>query len=79
MVPLAYDVDGESADAADRTGEYGPLFGTLPEGDFGPYRDKWHPALPHLKRMNVAFVGGHVLSSRDPEHETNWMWRYWPK
>jgi len=82
MVPLAFDVDGEAAVAAlpgnDRGG---PIYGTpeLEGESFTLYKSRWYPAMRHLKRMNAAFVGGHVLSSSDPENEAGWRWSYIPR
>jgi prepilin-type N-terminal cleavage/methylation domain-containing protein/prepilin-type processing-associated H-X9-DG protein len=84
MAPIAFDVDGEAA--ATQNTNAGPLFGTVDlneiHGRTDPaekvYKGKWHGALRHNKRMNVAFVGGHVLSSSDPENESGWKWAYYP-
>ena len=82
MAPLAFDADGRAAvDALPNENTDGPVYGT-PSVEGEPstfYKNRWHPAMRHLKRMNVAFVGGHVLSSSDPERETGWRWKYVPK
>jgi len=85
MVPLAFDVNGEEAAAVAKSiddDEYGPLYGTpLFEGKgetYPFYRDRWYPKMRHNNRLNVAFVGGHVLSSGDPAHGSGWKWRYLP-
>jgi prepilin-type processing-associated H-X9-DG protein len=73
-VPLLLDVDGERAAARGLE----PFYTAPPvEGDNDPYSDGryWMPSKRHRGRTNVAFVGGHVLSSTRPERET-WDWRY---
>ncbi len=75
-VPLLFDVDG--AAAVKRSVK--PFFSAPPiEGwDDFYWRDKrfWFPAMRHGGKMNVVFVGGHVLSSADPLHEEGWDWTY---
>ncbi len=75
-VPLLMDVDG--VQAADH-GE-SPYFIAPPAGEDDPYSSGayWFPSFRHQGRINVAFVGGHVLSSRDPVHEPGWDWSYRP-
>jgi prepilin-type N-terminal cleavage/methylation domain-containing protein/prepilin-type processing-associated H-X9-DG protein len=73
-VPLLIDVDG--LEAVERDLE--PFFIAPPvEGDENPYSDGryWMPSRRHGGRVNVAFVGGHVLSSEQPEREP-WDWTY---
>ena len=73
-VPLVMDVDGR--EAAKRG--VSPFYTAPPvAGDYGPYstRRYWMPSDRHHGRMNVAFVGGHVLSSTSPENE-RWDWGY---
>ncbi len=73
-VPLAMDVDGE---AAQRAG-LAPFYIAPPDGSpDDPYADDryWMPSRRHAGMTNVAFVGGHVLSSRRPEKEV-WNWDY---
>lgn len=73
-VPLALDVDG--AEAARRGQEpfyvAPPLEGVDDHYATGRY---WTSAERHQKRVNVAFVGGHVLRSEHPERE-HWDWSY---
>jgi prepilin-type N-terminal cleavage/methylation domain-containing protein/prepilin-type processing-associated H-X9-DG protein len=73
-VPLVMDVNGE--EASDRGFEPFYIAPALSYVD-DPYADDhfWTPSSRHGKRTNVAFVGGHVLSSRRPERET-WNWDY---
>ncbi len=73
-VPLLMDVDGE--EATRRNIE--PFYTAPPRlGEDGPYADGryWMPSRRHSGRTNVAFVGGHVLSSEHPEKET-WNWGF---
>ena len=70
--PLAMDVDGR--EAARRN--ISPFYTAPPLPDeVGPYSSGhyWVPAKRHKGRMNVVFVGGHVLSSPNPQQET-WDW-----
>jgi prepilin-type processing-associated H-X9-DG protein len=70
--PLLIDVDGE--EAVRRNLE--PFYTAPPRrGEDGPYADGhyWMPSARHSGRTNVAFVGGHVLSSKRPEKEP-WNW-----
>jgi prepilin-type processing-associated H-X9-DG protein len=72
--PLLMDVDGTEAVARG----LGSFYTAPPlRDDPSPYGDGryWMPARRHGGRINVAFVGGHVLSSEDPERET-WDWEY---
>jgi len=73
-VPLLLDVDGAQANAAGISPFYTPP--PLP-GRNDPYSTGlyWMPATRHRGMTNVAFVGGHVLSSRRPESES-WDWAY---
>ena len=73
-VPLILDVDGPAAVAQG----FEPFYTAPPlENDTGPYGDGryWIPSRRHGGRTNVAFVGGHVLSSVHPEQEA-WDWQY---
>lgn len=72
--PLLIEVDGEVADAKSQN----PFFIAPPlPGDDTPYGDGryWSPSARHGGRVNVAFVGGHVLTSERPEDQ-NWDWTY---
>ncbi len=73
-VPLLMDVNG--AEAGRRGLE--PFYCAPPRaGEFGPYAGGryWIPAARHRGRVNVAFIGGHVLSSDHPESEA-WDWGF---
>ncbi len=73
-VPLVMDVDGKKA--AEKGMEPFYIAPGL-EGTNNPYSTNrfWMPSGRHNKRTNVAFVGGHVLSSKNPEKEV-WNWGY---
>lgn len=73
-VPLAFDADGD--EAARRSIE--PFYSAPAVGDAddayatGNY---WFPSARHRGKTNVAFVGGHVLTSEAPATE-RWDWAY---
>jgi prepilin-type N-terminal cleavage/methylation domain-containing protein/prepilin-type processing-associated H-X9-DG protein len=75
-VPLAFDVDGREAVRRNVL----PYYSAPPAGDAGKYADGllWFPATAHEGKVNVCFVGGHVLSSSSPETEPAWNWKYQP-
>ncbi len=76
-VPVVFDVDGEAAMAAVGESLYAaPL--VKPGDDYwmGAY---WQPAFRHGGSINVAFVGGHVASSKKPLEERSWAWGYIPE
>lgn len=77
MVPLAWDVDGHEATRRGVT----PVFSAPPIGDGGLYDDglSWMPAMRHGSGMNVAFMDGHVDSSRQPLQEAGWRWDYYAR
>jgi prepilin-type processing-associated H-X9-DG protein len=72
--PLLMDVDASDAHAHGLKPFY--IAPSLRD-DTGPYGNGryWMPSGRHGGRVNVAFVGGHVLSSEEPEQET-WDWEY---
>lgn len=73
-VPLAFDVSGSRA--ATRGVE--PFYSAPPAQETADaYADGrfWIPGRRHGGKVNVGFVGGHVLSSRLPEEEF-WDWSY---
>ena len=74
--PLFFDVDAEAAmkGVSDPTAKFMPFFGTP---DFFQ-EDYWFPAMRHRGKMIVSFVGGHVLSTRNPRSEGQWSWDYFP-
>jgi prepilin-type processing-associated H-X9-DG protein len=73
-VPLLLDVDGESAFRAGVEVLY--TAPPLPD-DASPYGagHYWYPGRRHNQAVNAVFVGGHVLSSREPAREP-WDWTY---
>ncbi len=73
-VPLVIDVDGRKAVGSNVE----PFYIAPPQpGANNPYSSGlfWHPSYRHAARTNVSFVGGHVLSSRQPAKES-WDWYY---
>lgn len=78
MVPLAFDVDGVAALAID-AGSL-PYYSAPRTNSWDNYASGsyWFPSLRHGGRCNAAFVGGHVLSSLQPEREPGWVWKYQP-
>jgi prepilin-type N-terminal cleavage/methylation domain-containing protein/prepilin-type processing-associated H-X9-DG protein len=77
QVPLAWDVDGAAAVRA----EMSPVFGAPSLGSSGPLGGDrfWFPGKRHARKLNAAFVDGHVDSSSDPVDGTTWNWAYQPK
>jgi prepilin-type N-terminal cleavage/methylation domain-containing protein/prepilin-type processing-associated H-X9-DG protein len=77
-VPLMWDVDGASA-AATGHGDV-PFFSGPPLDSPTLFAGNryWHPALRHNGAMKVAFVDGHVGSSRRPLEEAGWRWGWVP-
>jgi prepilin-type N-terminal cleavage/methylation domain-containing protein/prepilin-type processing-associated H-X9-DG protein len=73
--PLLMEVDAPAAVARGIAPFY--LAPPLDEDATTPYDtgNYWLPARRHAGRMNVVFVGGHVLSTRRPQRET-WDWSY---
>lgn len=71
-VPLAMDVNAAAAVARGLD----PFYIAPPRltGD-DPYSGFWNPGSRHARKTNVAFVGGHVLTSDRPEREP-WDWDY---
>ncbi|MEC9373242.1 MAG: prepilin-type N-terminal cleavage/methylation domain-containing protein [Planctomycetota bacterium] len=72
--PLAWDVDGELAYEKRQR----PVISAPTLGSQAVYAGEryWFPALRHNRMMNVAFLGGHVLSSSAPLDEPGWEWSY---
>jgi prepilin-type processing-associated H-X9-DG protein len=73
-VPLIMDVDGAEADRQGREPFY--LAPSLPDTQ-DPFSDDryWTPSPRHGRKTNVGFVGGHVLTSPEPQQE-RWDWAY---
>lgn len=78
-VPLLFDVDGEAALALDKAPYYSapPILDDDVE-DVYEAGNWWFPSYRHRGRLNVGFVGGHVLSSSHPLTEPWWLWAYEP-
>lgn len=78
-VPLLLDIDGNAADANGKLPYYAaPPILDDKEIDIYESGNFWFPTRRHRGRMNVGFVGGHVLSSSDPTSEPWWRWNYQP-
>lgn len=75
-VPLAFGVDGAQAT---RNGVL-PYYAAPPAGDPGLYGSGrfWFPALRHDGKLNVAYIGGHVMRTPDPHGAPKWNWKYQP-
>jgi prepilin-type processing-associated H-X9-DG protein len=75
-VPLLWDVDGASA----RRKGMQPVFSAPALNSTLAYANdrQWFPATRHGSGTQVAFVGGHVASSKKPLAEDGWMWGYQP-
>lgn len=75
-VPLLLDVDGAAAVNADQE----PFYIAPPTEVEDAYQGGgyWFPSFRHGNKLNVAFVGGHVASSRTPLQEPTWRWAYRP-
>lgn len=74
-VPLAWDVNGAEAHAHGVE----PVF-SMPSLDsvLFPNDKYWFPSKRHNGGLNVAFIGGHVLSTTTPLQENGWRWDYTP-
>jgi prepilin-type N-terminal cleavage/methylation domain-containing protein/prepilin-type processing-associated H-X9-DG protein len=74
-VPLAFDIDGMEAN---RQG-VDPYYSAPPSRQYSsndPYSENhWVPSGRHRGGTNVAFVGGHIQSSKNPGQEP-WDWDY---
>ncbi len=73
-VPLVMDVDGDAVAAKGADPFYIAPSIQSPGDPFDADRF-WMPSKRHSGQTNVAFVGGHVLSSTKPETEV-WNWSY---
>lgn len=79
-VPLVFDVDGKAAaDAGELPYYSAPPILTDKFEDMYESGSQWFPGLRHNHRVNVGFVGGHVLSSAEPATEPFWRWGYVPE
>jgi prepilin-type N-terminal cleavage/methylation domain-containing protein/prepilin-type processing-associated H-X9-DG protein len=77
-IPLAWDVDGETA--AQR--RVSPVF-SAPSLDVtkGPFANSalWFPAMRHNGSLNVLFTDQSVEASTDPLGESQWKWGFLPR
>lgn len=79
-VPLVFDVNGAAATMAGEMPYYAaPPILTDKIVDMYESGNFWFPGKRHGDRMNVGFVGGHVLSSAEPTTEPFWRWTYVPE
>ncbi len=73
-VPLVMDVDGVAV--AEKGADPFYIAPSIQSSDDPFAADRfWLPSQRHSGQTNVAFVGGHVLSSTKPEAEV-WNWSY---
>ena len=74
QVPIVFDVDGRQAVERGKL----PYFSAPPVSLEDEYHggDYWFPPQRHGGQVNVAFTGGHVLSSKEPASEPDWDWDY---
>jgi prepilin-type N-terminal cleavage/methylation domain-containing protein/prepilin-type processing-associated H-X9-DG protein len=78
-VPLLFDADGEAAWARSLSGDGILLSAPQTDERDDYYSGKyWHPAKRHRKKMNIGFVGGHVVSTAHPLKDPSWDWKYHP-
>lgn len=76
-VPLLWDSDGE---AAFPRVELETVFSAPSLDSRGLLAGDryWSPGRRHGGRMNVGFIGGHVLSTESPLAQASWKWGYQP-
>ncbi|MCK4658536.1 MAG: prepilin-type N-terminal cleavage/methylation domain-containing protein [Phycisphaerae bacterium] len=74
--PLLFDVDAEAAmeKTTSPSNCHIPFFCT-PNVFLENY---WFPAMRHRGRMIISFIGGHVVSTKDPMAEKQWDWECHP-
>lgn len=78
-VPLVFDVDGQQAFERGVLAFYAaPPVLNDKWVDIYESGNNWFPSFRHRGRMNVGFVGGHVLSTLNPTQEPWWQWNYQP-
>jgi len=80
QVPLMFDGDGVRSVQL-RGGVIDTLFAAPPlTKERSPYSTGsfWHPGKRHRGRMNIGFVGGFVVTTRDPFADGSWDWAYHP-
>lgn len=78
MTPLVWDVDGLEAF---RNKGVLPQFSGPSIDPMGAYANDvvWFPGARHNGQVNVGFIGGQVVSSRDPLGEPGWRWDVDPR
>ena len=78
-VPLLLDVDGDAADTRSAMPYYtAPPISRAAKRDIYASSHFWFPALRHRSRMNIGYIGGHVLSTANPLSEPWTRWEYQP-
>lgn len=78
-VPLLFDVDGDEAVAREALPYYAaPPIDRKTGDDIYSGGEFWFPSMRHRGRINIGFVGGHVLSSSAPLSEPWADWSYQP-
>src|ERR1043166_3603227 len=77
-VPLVFDVDGAKA-AGTRIMPYYAAPALASSADIYSAGKFWFPSFRHRGAMSVGFIGGHVLSSRQPLNEPWGRWAYQPE
>lgn len=76
-VPLLLDVDGKEATCRAVLPYYSaPPIDSKSGDDIYSSGTFWFPAKRHRGRVNIGFVGGHVLSSHAPLDEPGVDWKY---
>ena len=75
-VPLAMDADAGAPNAPSD-----PYYAAPPTAKIDGYEsgEHWIPSTRHDNRINVAFIGGHVGTSRQPLSAPGWRWDYVPE
>lgn len=73
-MPLAWDIDGAEAERRDQLPHFSAP--SLASEPVGPYADGtfWFPGARHGGRVNVALIGGQVVSTALPTEEDGWEW-----
>lgn len=76
-VPLLMDADGRTASERNIKPYYAaPAMAPKDGHDVYDAGDYWFPSMRHRGRLNVGFIGGHVLSSANPLREPYWKWYF---
>jgi prepilin-type N-terminal cleavage/methylation domain-containing protein len=75
-VPLAFGVDGAGAVQKGVL----PYYSAPPAGDTGLYGSGrfWFPSFRHDGKLNVAYIGGYVQRTIDPDRTARAGWNYQP-